>query len=293
MSRFDDSRPEMTAEEFRLLRDLVYERCGISIRDDLKFVMERRLWPRLEVLGLPDFSAYHRHLRLDPRGAAELDFAIEALATNETYFFREKPQLQAFSDEILPRLEEQNRATRRLRIWSAGCSTGEEPYTIAILVKESGRFEGWDVQVLGTDISRRVLASARRAEYGPSSMRAMPDGYLERYFEPTGARWKLKEEVRSLVTFGQLNLVELEQGQLVSRQDAVFCRNVLIYFDLPARRRALDLFHARLHEGGYLLLGHSESLINLSASFELVHLKTDLVYRKPRPGPGPASGGRP
>jgi chemotaxis protein methyltransferase CheR len=249
--------------------------------------MERRLLPRLEALGLTDFISYHRFLRLDPRGASELDFAIEALATNETYFFREKPQLQAFSDEILPLLEEQNRSGKRLRIWSAGCSTGEEPYTLAILILESGRFQGWDVQVLGTDISRKVLASARRAEYGPSAMRAMPAGYLERYFAPAGARHQLKEEVRSLVTFGHLNLVEPEAGPLVPRQDAIFCRNVLIYFDMAARRRVLDLFHARLHDGGYLLLGHSESLINLTAAFELVHLKSDLVYRKPRPGGRP------
>jgi len=288
VARIDDHRPEMSAEEFRLLRDLVYERSGISIQEDLKFVMERRLWPRLEALGLRDFAAYHRFLRLDPRGAGELDFAIEALATNETYFFREPLQLQAFSREILPILEAQNRATRRLRVWSAGCSTGEEPYTLAILIEESGRFQGWDVQVLGTDISRRVLASARRAEYGPSSMRAMPEGYLERYFTPAGARHRLREDVRSLVTFGYLNLVEPGAGPLVPRQDAVFCRNVLIYFDLPARRRVLDLFHARLHDGGFLLLGHSESLINLTSAFELVHLQSDLVYRKPLAG-----GGRP
>jgi len=284
VARIDDHRPEMSAEEFRLLRDLVHERSGISIPEDLKFVMERRLWPRLEALGLQDFATYHRFLRLDPRGAGELDFAIEALATNETYFFREKQQLQAFSKEILPILAEQNRATRRLRVWSAGCSTGEEPYTLAILIAESGRFEGWDVQVLGTDISRKVLASARRAEYGPSSMRAMPAGYLERYFTRIGTRYQLREDVRSLVTFGYLNLVELELGQLVARQDAVFCRNVLIYFDLPARRRVLELLHARLQEGGFLLLGHSESLINLTAAFELVHLESDLVYRKPRTG---------
>jgi chemotaxis protein methyltransferase CheR len=187
-------------------------------------------------------------------------------------------------------MEEQNRATRRLRIWSAGCSTGEEPYTLAILVKESRRFDGWDVQVLGTDISRKVLASARRAEYGPSSMRAMPDGYLERYFDAAGARYQLKDEVRALVSFGYLNLLEQELGPLVGRQDAIFCRNVLIYFDLPARRRVLDAFYARLVEGGYLLLGHSESLISLTAAFELVHLKADLVYRKPRSG---RAGGRP
>jgi chemotaxis protein methyltransferase CheR len=280
--RFEDAPPELTAEEFHLLRDLVYERCGVSFPEDMKFVMERRLWPRLESLGLRDFHAYYRHLRLDPRGPQELELAIDALITHETYFFREAQQLAAFSQELLPRLFQRNQPTRRLRIWSAGCSSGEEAYTIAILVKESGRFEGWNVQIYGTDLSARMLASARRAEYGPSAMRAMPEGYLERYFEPAGGpRHRVKEEIRSLVSFGSLNLLEWELGQLVAPQDVIFCRNVLIYFDLPARRRVLDLFYDRLVGGGYLLLGHSESLINLSSAFELVHLESDLVYRRP------------
>jgi chemotaxis protein methyltransferase CheR len=271
----------MTAEELRLIRDLVYERCGVSLREEMKFVAERRLWPRLESLGLSDFTAYYRYLRLDPQGPQELDLAIEALTTHETYFFREAQQLSAFSQELLPLLARRNEATRRLRIWSAGCSSGEEAYTIAILVKDSGRFEGWDVQVYGADISARMLAAARRAEYGPSAMRAMPPGTLDRHFEPVGPRWRVKEEIRGLVSFGSLNLLELEVGKLVAPQDVIFCRNVLIYFDLPARRRVLDLFYDRLVEGGYLLLGHSESLINLSSAFELVHLESDLVYRRP------------
>src|SRR5688572_18880575 len=116
----------MTAEEFHLLRDLVYDVCGVSFPEDMKFVMERRLWPRLESLGLRDFSAYYRHLRLDPRGSQELDLAIEAITTHETYFFREAEQLAAFSQELLPLLARRNQAIRRLRIWSAGCSSGEE-----------------------------------------------------------------------------------------------------------------------------------------------------------------------
>lgn len=276
----------MTPEEFQLLRDLIHDHCGIWIRDDLKYVMERRLAPRLEALGLTSFGAYHRYLRYDAAQRTELDAAIEALTTNETYFFREPLQLEAFSKEILPALQIRNQRLRRLRVWSAGCSSGEEAYTVAMLIKESRLFEGWDVEVYGTDISRRVLATARRAEYGSSSLRATPREYAQRYFEPAGAKVRVRDEVRALVQFGHLNLLDAELTQLVPRSDVVFCRNVLIYFDAPARKRVVRVFYEKLFEGGYLLLGHAESLISLSADFELVHLRNDLVYRRPeRPLP--------
>jgi chemotaxis protein methyltransferase CheR len=284
---FDTGKPEMTAEEFRLLRDFVYGHCGILVRDDMQFVMQRRLWPRLEALGLKDFSAYYRYLRFDPQRRTELDTAIEALTTHETYFFREPRQLKAFTDEVLPQLERRNARARRLRIWSAGCSSGEEAYTVAMLLKESGRFEGWDVEVYGTDISRRVLATARQGEYGPSALRATPQEKLARYFTQVGPnRVRVRDDVRAWVAFGHHNLQDPETGPLLSRMDAVFCRNVLIYFDTPARQRVLRLIYDRLVPGGYLMLGHSENLINLSADFELVHLRGDLVYRKPEPGGG-------
>ena len=277
----------MTAEEFRLLRDFVYGHCGILVRDDMKFVMQRRLSPRLEVLGLKDFSAYYRYLRFDAQRRAELETAIEALTTHETYFFREPRQLKAFTEEVLPLLERRNARLRRLRFWSAGCSSGEEAYTVAMLLKESGRFEGWDVEVHGTDISRRVLAQARQGEYGASALRATPPEKVERYFTQVGPnRVRVRDEVRAWVSFGHQNLLDPESGPLLSRMDAVFCRNVMIYFDTPARQRVLRLIYDRLVPGGYLLLGHSENLINLSADFELVHLKGDLVYRKPDPHGG-------
>jgi chemotaxis protein methyltransferase CheR len=284
---FDTGKPEMTAEEFRLMRDYVYGHCGILVRDDMKFVMQRRLWPRLEALGLSDFSAYYRYLRFDAQRRAELETAIEALTTHETYFFREPRQLKAFSDEVLPRLERRNARLKRLRIWSAGCSSGEEAYTVAMLLKESGRFEGWDVEVHGTDISRRVLAQARLGEYGPSSLRATPADKISRYFVHVGPnRVRVRDDVRSWVSFGHHNLQEPDTGLLMSRMDAVFCRNVMIYFDTPARQRVLRHIYDKLVPGGYLLLGHSENLINLSADFELVHLRGDLVYRKPDPTGG-------
>lgn len=272
----------MTVEEFRLLRDHVYSHCGILVHEDMKFVMERRLWPRLEALGLPDFGAYHRFLRYDAQRHAELEAAVESLTTHETYFFREPGQLRAFTEELLPLLEKRNARLRRLRLWSAGCSSGEEAYTLAMLLKDSRRFDDWDVEVYGSDISRRVLATARRAEYGPSALRATAPDLLERFFVPIpGNRVRVRDDVRAWVSFGHHNLLDEAGSQLVARMDVVFCRNVMIYFDLAARRRVLRVIRDRLTPGGYLLLGHSENLLNLGVDFELVHLRNDLVYRKP------------
>ncbi len=282
----EDSRAQMTPDEFRQLRDLVYDHCGILFRDEMKFVMERRLWPRLEALGLVDFSAYHRWLRFGLHRKAELEGAIEALTTKETYFAREPLQLRSFSEEVLPVLFARNRPQRRLRIWSAGCSTGEEPYTLSMLIHDAGLFAEWDVEVYGSDISKRALAAARSAEYRPTSMRAAPPDFVARHFEDApGGLKRVKPEVRSWVSFGHLNLLDAEMAQLVPKMDAIFCRNVMIYFDLPARRRVLEVFYDKLVEGGYLLLGHSESLITHNAAFELVHLKNDLVYRRPEARP--------
>src|SRR5690242_17236529 len=145
----------MTEEEFRLLRDLVQEHCGILFRDDARYLVERRLAPRLEALGLATFGAYHLHLRCAAPGDGELADAVDLLTTNETYFWREPLQLAAFARDVLPSLARTHARARRLNILSAGCSTGEEPYTLAVMVKQSGLFEGWDVQIHGSDISRR------------------------------------------------------------------------------------------------------------------------------------------
>jgi chemotaxis protein methyltransferase CheR len=282
VSLLDDIRPELTDEAFRLVRDLVYEASGIALRDELRFVVQRRLVPRLEALGLPDFTAYYRFLRFSRGGREELEAAIDAVSTHETYFFREPTQLAAFSAELLPLLARRNARVRALRLWSAGCSTGEEAFTLAMLVQDSGLFAGWDVEVFGTDISRRVLATARRAEFGESSLRATGAAQRARFFEPVGAgRVRVREEVRARVTFGHLNLLEPHAAALLPRMDAVFCRNVLLYLDLPARRRVLQLLYDRLVECGILLLGHAENLLSISSEFELVHLARDLVYRRP------------
>jgi chemotaxis protein methyltransferase CheR len=277
----DPTAPVMTEEEFRLLRDAVHAHCGLWYREENRYLLERRLLPRLQALGLPDFAAYHRYLRFDPGREAELDESVELLTTNETYFYREPYQLRSFVREVLPDLAQVNARAHRLRILSAGCSTGEEVYTLAALVKESGLFEGWDVELFGSDISRRCVAQARAGAYGEHAFR-MPDAApLRRWFHLRGGKWVVDEALRAMVRFQRENLVSPRALVTVPHLDVVFCRNMMIYFDPPARRALLRRLHHRMRDGAWLLLGHSESLLNVTADFELVHLTSDLVYRRP------------
>src|SRR5512138_196865 len=278
--------PAMSEEEFRLLRDLVHGHCGIFFRDDTRYLLERRLAPRLQTLGLATFAEYHRFLRYDPGRGAELDEALDAITTNETYFHREPLQLAAFSREILPELARTLAPLRRLRLLSAGCSTGEEAYTLAVLVRESQLFEGWDVEICGADISRRCVDAARAGAYGEHAFRSPEAEHMRRWFRLRGGKWVVDDAIKRMVRFGRENLLDAGALATVARVDAIFCRNVMIYFDLPARRRVLGKLHEKLREGGWLLLGHSESLLNVTADFEIVHLTRDLVYRKPLPGAG-------
>lgn len=273
----------MTPQEFRLLRDLIYQHCGLSFSDDVGYLFESRLGPRLQHHGLGDFGAYYRLLRSDAARSTELEAVVEALTTHETYFYREPRQLRAFSEEILPVVARENGRQRRLRIWSAGCSTGEEVYTIAILLAQSGLFDGWDLDVFGSDIVRRVLSVARAGAYRARAFRTADADALRPWFRSEANGWHVKDEIRRLVSFGRLNLLDAAASAQVGPVDVIFCRNVLIYFDLAARRRVVRMFESKLRQGGYLLLGHSESLLNITGDFELVHLRNDLVYRKPRP----------
>jgi len=272
----------MRLEEFRLIRDLINEYCGIYFPDDMKFMVHRRLVPRLQALGLSSFAEYHHFLRYDPGRRSEYEEIVERVTTNETYFFRELYQLEAFRDEILPEIAARPRPSgKRLTVWSAGCASGEEAYTVAILVIESGLFTREQVHIFGNDISRRVLQIARRGVYGRSSFRQTDERYLRQYFREVAGGYQVRDEVRSMVSFGQVNLIDPDGLAILPEVDVIFCRNVLIYFDTESRKRAVAMFHSKLARGGYLLLGHSESLMNLSTEFELCHLKKDLVYRKP------------
>jgi chemotaxis protein methyltransferase CheR len=284
MTLLHDAGPRLKLREFRLIRDFINQFCGIYFADDSAYVVERRLRERLRELGVEDFAEYYRYLQYHPKAERELEAAAEVLTTNETYFFREAYQLRAFTDEILPAVRARSlaRGSKRLDVWSAGCSSGEEVFTIAMLVDASGLFDGWDVRVFGNDISRRVLSKARGATYGSASFRAMIPEYAK-YFIETDEGRQVHPRIRSMCHFGHLNLMNQRRAAIVGRVDVTFCRNVLIYFDDASRRKVLETIYQRLNRGGYLLLGHSESLLRSSTAFEITQLTTDIVYRRPIP----------
>jgi chemotaxis protein methyltransferase CheR len=279
-----DPEYQMSDEEFRIIRDLVYNHCGMFFAPDAKYLLEKRLSSRLAFHNLASYKDYYLLLKYDIRKDQEMSDLMDVLTTNETYFFREAFQLKAFTDEIIPEVVEAKlkKGDRSLRIWSAGCSTGEEPYTIAMLLLENSLLKGWRIEIIGTDISHRVLQQARKGVYGKSSFRATDATYVERYFEEQdGGSYRLSDKLRELVTISQLNLFDNNRLALLGRMDIIFCRNVIIYFDQPAKKKVVETFCQSLYPGGFLLLGHSESLMNITTLFTLRHLKNDMVYQKP------------
>ena len=271
----------LSEDVFRLVRDIIKDYCGLYFDDESRYLLEKRLSRRIRNHHLSDFRDYYRFVRYDTRAEEELSAIMDVLTVNETYFFREQNQLRAFSEEILEELKVANRDKRTLRIWSAGCSTGEEPYTIAMLMREKNAFSGWDIEIHGSDINQRVLQTARRGVYRKNSFRTTEPYFLNKYFVEEDSSYRISDAVKKWVNFNYLNLLDPFKSKFLGKMDVVFCRNVLIYFDNASRRRVIENFYDRLVDGGYLLLGHAESLINVSTAFTLKHFKHDMVYQKP------------
>ena len=191
-------------------------------------------------------------------------------------------------EEIIPELAGKKQTYRRLRIWSAGCSTGEEPYTLGMIVLEQEPLKDWQVDIFASDISQRVLTTARKGIYSDSSFRSTDSYYVNRYFHDVDAGGKrIDDSVKKLVHFGHLNLLQPEQWTILARFDIIFCRNVMIYFNNDSKKKMVTSFHEKLEDGGFLLLGHAESLMNVSTAFTLRHFRHDMVYQKPQGASAP------
>ncbi len=273
----------MSTDEFRLLRDFVYQHCGLNFTEDSKYLLERRLGKRLQLHNLKTFKDYYYFLRYNPNKDQELSEVIDQLTTNETYFFREDFQLRTFVEDVLPEIRKRKEleGKKPLRIWSAGCSSGEEPYTIAMLLLNLPWLKSWRIEVIGTDISQRVLRMAREGVYGEASFRSTDALLKQQFFVDHEGKSRIKDEVRNLVSISHLNLFDTTRIALLGKMDVIFCRNVIIYFDPAGKKNVIENFFQRLVPDGFLLLGHSESLINLSTSFQLRHFQHDMVYQKP------------
>jgi chemotaxis protein methyltransferase CheR len=267
---------------FERLRDLVNHHSGLIFDDRKMYFFGRRVEARIEIVGASNATDYYQLLRYGD-GADEMQALCESLTINETYFFREYPQLKTFAESIVPGILEARRAVgeRKLRIWSAGCSTGEEPYTLAIILREMIEdFEDWDISIVATDISRDVLCRARRAAYDERPLKDVPKVYRERYFRRQGDREKVVASITEMVTFRQANLMMPRLPSDLMNLDTIFCRNVLIYFDDAARRQVVDMFHDALVPGGALFLGSSESVGRITSAYRPTHLGGMLVYVK-------------
>lgn len=274
---------KISDQEFSGLRDFIYEQCGIYIADNRKYLLENRLGNRLKKLSLRNFDEYYNYLKFDAAKDRELRKLFEVITTNETSFYRNPPQLDVFQEQVLPDVLSECRAKgRKLRIWSAGCSTGEEPYTISMILNESLKAEvgEWDIRITANDLSERVLESARRGVYNDYTLRTTPVDIARRYFEMDNGANTLKDEVKRLVSFGQINLKDRGQIRRVERSQIVFCRNVIIYFDDEMKKQVISAFYDNLQPGGYLIIGHSESLHNITRAFKPIHYPGAIIYKK-------------
>lgn len=270
---------DITPREFKLFQTLIYEETGIALKDHKASMVQARLSKRLRELKLERFSDYYDYLK-NEEGSEEMLKLLSAISTNVTSFFREAAQWD-FLEEYLKDLKT-HCPEKRLRIWSAASSTGQEPYSIAMFLHDHLQdIASWDIKILATDIDTRVLAHAIEGVYAEKDVSGMPKALLSRYFEKykekKGDRYRIKEPLRNMVLYRSFNLTRGDFSIFKNQFDIIFCRNVMIYFDTPTRTELVGNFHRLLKPEGLLLLGHSESLTHMNQGFKLVK---SAIYQK-------------
>jgi chemotaxis protein methyltransferase CheR len=266
------------------IRDLIYQVAGIFHPDNKLRLLEDRCRRRMKELKVATTREYFECLTIRPIRQAELVALLNEITIGETCFFRNQPQLDALRKIVLPNIlrVKSTLPLRRLRIWSAGCSTGEEPYTLRMLQLEEseGLLKDWSLEILATDLNERSLAHALAATYGNYSTRNLTPLYRQKYFVPSGDQLQVSPVARANISFSRLNLSDDARMTFMKSMDVIFCCNVLIYFDLTSKRRVIQHFFNNLLPHGYLFLGHSESLYGVSEDFRLIHLPGATAYVK-------------
>lgn len=265
--------------ELHQLRRVLETHAGLSLPEAFQSMLLRRLGERVNHLGLRSLAKYAQLID-GPDGATELQVAVDIVTTAETYFMRQAYQLRGFAEQVLPMLIKRNEASQKLTIWSAGCATGEEAYTLASIAADCPSLREWSVRVIGTDISIARLNVAREGLYGKSSFRAADDSFRERHFTPAGEQWRVTPQLRRMCQFFPVNLAVPQAASLVGRADVVFCRNVMIYLSERGRRIATRQLVERLVPGGVLFVGHAESLLNADLPLNVLHLREDVAYER-------------
>ena len=269
----------LSDDEFKLFSNLVHQESGIIIRDTKKEFLQARLQKRLQANNLTSYYRYYKFVTDKGQGQRELLDLVDSLTINETSFFRNRPQFDLFSNLVIPALlKKKNQEGRKLRMWSAGCSRGQEPYSIAMSVlAQIGWADAWDIKILASDISLRVLENAQKGTYSEQDMDAVPMELRSVFFERVEETFRVRPHVKKIVVFDYHNL---KHDNGLKGLDAIFCRNVMIYFDREEQRKLVEKFHQSLADGGYLFLGHAESLQGISDKFKFIYHNKGTVYQK-------------
>ncbi len=270
-----------TQDDFKLIRDTIYGYSGIYISNDYQGIFMRRLERRLLSLGMESFREYYYHLKYTQNNQEEFRNLMDVITIKETYFFREIDQMKTLIDEIIPSLRRE-KPHETIKIWSAGCATGEEAYTLAMLCIEKGFHRGnARVEIFANDISQEAIQKAKQGVYKPTSFRTTDPSYMTRFFipQPDGSH-KIRDEVKEPLHFFCINLQDKNRLTFLPMFDVIFCRNLIIYFDDESKRKVIESFYQKLLPKGYLFLGHSESLINFTHLFKLQHFQHSLVYQR-------------
>jgi chemotaxis protein methyltransferase CheR len=274
---------KMSDEMFRQIRGFIYQQTGIYFQDNKKYLLEGRLAKRAQVLNLSGFEAYYQLIRNGARRMEEMKHLYDAVTINETFFFRNEPQFEAFEKTLVPQiLEGRRNGNTRLRVWSAASSSGEEAYTLGMIFLEKLKpaYPKLEIEIVGTDINSTVLDTARQGIYREYSIRNTPKYFLDKYFVSEDARFHLNEKVKSLARFEHLNLYDRQRMRMMSHFDVIFCANVLIYFDAQSKIQVVSDLYDALNPGGFLFIGYAESLHGISTAFKLLNFPKTVAYKK-------------
>ncbi|MTW21419.1 CheR family methyltransferase [Allochromatium palmeri] len=273
---------QISDEDFQKFREFFYRKTGILFEDSKRYFVDKRLLERMEATGSESFRAYFTMLRFQASGT-ELQALINVMTVNETYFFREEYQFECLVNSLLEELVARRTDTATpIRIWSVPSSSGEEPYGIAIyLLEHWPHINRLDVEIISSDIDTDILTQARRGLYSPRAVQHLPPNLLKKYFKRVGELYQVDDNLREAVQFTRANVTDPTDMRLHRHIDVIFCRNLLIYFDDLSRKRTAESFYDALNPGGFICLGHSESMSRISSLFRVRKFPEAIVYQKP------------
>lgn len=271
----------ISEQDFSIFREYFYRKTGIHFEMSKRYFVDKRLIERIKATDCTSFQNYFRTLRFEASGK-ELQTLVNLMTVNETYFFREEYQFKCLVNSMLSEITRHKKDKQPIRIWSVPSSSGEEAYSIVIyLLEHWPGIAEWDVEIISSDIDTEILNRARLGHYSPRSVQHLPPDLLKKYFTPSGTGYQISDDLRQAVEFTHVNMMDVNDVREYRGFDVIFCRNLLIYFDDVSRRQAAETFFDALKPGGFVCLGHSESMSRISSLFKVRKFPEGIVYQKP------------